>query len=489
MMRYFWTFALLLILAGCTTTEAPTNSGTANGGDNNGVKYARTAEEAEQFVRRYPALSTGLVNYFNPADVELLERRFSGETIVFRLDNTGDGGILYTAAIERAAEFAEEYHWPQEDMNYESPGATEYHVALVRFESMSIPAGAQAGDTIPVKIILQGDASDIRGGYIYPTPMRNKAGKTVGFFKKGYLPFNPDKYGEGELTEEQIEDARNLTKIEAPGRTTFILRDTVTLAAEVTIDDLSSDQIILPLMRDVEVWDKDRYVSRRVRTLSADLVPDVLAEIIKGMKKEGFEVEAQQIGDKLVVTPTGIHEETLRQIKEKLESLRVTVAPKNNVVIVFDENKGQISVFGPARHRFLYGDVFLTTDPFTRNRKGKKQHSLKFRLSCRIVERAEPGKTRKYGHDDGSGEPVDGHPGKTKLSWTRYNQKNEVVEERVDLLDTTDVSDILRHLWTCGISPYGALAFVFEAKSNLALTAELGLNYRKVDFDALRDNE
>lgn len=490
-MRYFWTLTILLALAGCSNTRSkPGNSGGDNPDGQKKIEYTRTPEEAAQFIRRYPSLGTGIVNYFDPAEVKLLERRFSGETVIFRLDNTGDGGVLYTAAIERAAEFADKYHWPQEAMNYESPGATEYHVALVGFESMSIPTGAKAGDFIPVRIYLRGDASDIRGGFLYPTPLRNKAGKTVGFVKKGYLPLNPDKYEEGELTAEQIEDAKNLTFTEVDGSTTIVLRNTVILAADVSLDDLSSDQIILPLKRDVTVYDAElgRYVERRVKSLSADLVPDVLAEIKRGMKKHGFDVVAEHIDDQIVVTPTGVYEETLRQIKEVLESLRVTVSPKNNIVIVFNENNGEISVFGPPRHRFLYGDVFLTTDPFTRNRKGKIPHSLRFRLSCRVTERAVAGESRKYGHDDGKGGLVDGHPGKIRLSWTRYDMKNELIEEGVDVLNTTDVSDILRHLWTRGISPYEALAFVYEAKSNMSLTVEMGLNYRAFDFDALRDS-
>ncbi len=479
-------FAVLLLIAGCTSTDTPNNTGDGSDDNKKPIKRTRTEEEAAQFIRRYPALQAGLINYFDPADIELLERRFNGETIIFRLDNTGDGGALYRVAIDRAAEFAEKYHWPAEDMDYESPGATEYHVASIGFESMSIPAGAKAGDTIPVRIFLRGNASDIRGGFVYPTPMRNKAGKTVGFVKKGYLPFNIEKFKKGELTAEQVADARNLTVEYRNGDTVIILRNTVILASDVTIDDLSSDQIILPLVRNVDIWENGKYVKRRIRTLSADLVPDVMREIKKGMAEKGFEVEVIEFNQKIVITPTGIYEETLRQIKEHVESLRMTVAPKNNVVIVFDEEKGQISIFGPIRHRFMYGDVFLTTDPFTRERADRKPHPLRFRLSCRVIERAVAGKSRKYGFDNGKGGLVDGHSGKTKLSWTRYNAKNEMIEDGVDILETTDVSDILRHLWTKGISPYGALAFVYEAKSNMALTAEMGINYRKLNMDDLR---
>ncbi|MCF6227068.1 MAG: hypothetical protein L3J82_00135 [Planctomycetes bacterium] len=479
-------FTVLLLIAGCTSTDAPDNAGDGLNNNNKAVKRSRSKEEAAQFIRRYPALQTGLINYFDPADIELLERHFNGETVIFRLDNTGDGDALYNVAIDRAAEFAEKYHWPAEDMDYESPGATEFHVALIGFESMSIPAGAKAGDTIPVRIYLRGNASDIRGGFVYPTPMCNKAGKTVAFIKKGYLPFNIEKFKKGELTAEQIADANNLTVEYKNGDTVIILRNTVTLASDVTIDDLSSDQIILPLIRNVDVWENSKYVRLSIRTLAADLVPDVMRGIKKGMAEKGFEVEGIEVHQKIVITPVGIYEETLRQIKEHVESLRITVAPKNNVVIVFDEEKGQISVFGPARHRFLYGDVFLTTDPFTRERADRKPHPLRFRLSCRIIERAVAGKSRRYGFDNGKGGLVDGHPGKTKLSWTRYNSKNEMIEDGVDILETTDVSDILRHLWTKGISPYGALAFVYEAKTNMALTAEMGINYRKLNLDDLR---
>ncbi|MCA8945290.1 MAG: hypothetical protein KDB29_03615, partial [Planctomycetes bacterium] len=329
----------------------------------------------EAFIRRYESLKVGLVNYFEPSRAELISREFSAETVVFQLDSTGDTGLLYDATAERAVELMEKNGWPVSEINSEPD--IEGHMALIKVESLGIPAGASRGDYIPVRIRLIGNAYDIRAGFVYPTPLRNNLGRTVAILERGYLPLNADKYfdengnvledpplGEDEfpLTPEQIEDARNLEKRDSAGGTTYILRKGVKLVADVSDTELVADRIILPMTREVE---EGGYV-KEVRTLSAELVPDAIRSIRTEMADLGVTVKVESKGDELIVTPIGVRDQSLRQIFELLRGIRIELSPRNKVIVVFDENNKRVAVYGPLEHRLLLDTVSLTTDPFTR---------------------------------------------------------------------------------------------------------------------------
>lgn len=445
-------------------------------------KLTHTPQEARNFIVRKEALSVGLVNYIDPTRTELISREFTGETVVFRLDNTGDTGPLWTAAADRGGEMVSEYDWPEAEARWEA--ATEAHVALVRLESIGIPAGAKAGDDIPVRIVLTGNASDIRGGYVYKTPLRNKRGRTVAFLKQGYLPMKP----ESAETSEQKAESELMERRDGTARVTFILRKGVKLAANVKDDDLTADQIIMPLTREVQPGS-----GQYKRTLSAELLPQVVPQIEKAMGElvpVPLPCKVTDQGDNLIVTPLGVREVSLRQVFERLQTLRVQIVPQNNVIVIFDEAVVRVAVYGPVRYRLLLRDVAMTVDPFTRNQQGVKPQPLRFRVNCRVVKRAEPGTSRRYGiptaDDVRAGTRPDGNLGQVRLAWSVWNEKGDMVQDGTDTLESSDVSDILRHLWTRGMKPAEVLAFVLEAHDALALSCELGFNWRKVDVDAMR---
>jgi hypothetical protein len=493
--------ALCLLFAACTgspTTDNSADNGNPDedAGPRSATRLTHSQREAEAFIRRYPSLAVGLVNYFEPARAELISREFSADTIIFQLDATGDTGLLFDATLDRAAELTVKNGWPDSEILNES--ATDGHVALVTVESIGVPAGARTGDYIPVRIRLQGNAYDIRAGFVYPTPLRNRLGRTVAILERGYLPLNADKYfdknggiianpriepDEEPLTREQIEDARNLERRDTPGGVSFILRKGCKLVADVSDDELVADHIVLPLTREVEEAGRKRYI----RTMSGELVPDAMASIEREMRKEGIEVKVEAQGDNLVITPIGVREQTLRQIFELLKGIRVELHPRNSVIVVFDEDRFRVAVYGPVKHRFLLDTVTLTTDPFTRG--SGNPYQLPFRVSCRLLQAADPGKSGKYGIPDAEdvkrGVTPDGHKGRVRLSWSTWDADGDMKTDGVDELESSDFTDILRFLWTRGMGPREVLGFVVEAEQSFALAAELGFNYRKVDLDRL----
>lgn len=497
-MKYQLPAMFLLLLAACAAPPA-NNTGTDDGGEDAPLQFDKLrhdTKEAEAFIRRYQSLKVGLINYFDPAEVELVSREFAAETVVFQLDSTGDTGLLYNASAERAVELMEDNGWPESEIKSEPD--IQGHMALVRVESIGIPAGARSGDYIPVRIRILGNAYDIRAGFVYPTPLRNSLGRTVAILERGYLPLNADKYfnadgtlkadpdlaeNEYPLTREQIEDARNLEKRDSAGGLSFILRKGVKLAADVKDTELVADRIILPMVREVE---SGGYVKKQ-RTLSAELVPDAIVSIRKEMGELGVNVKVEASGDNLIVTPIGVRELSLRQIFELLRGIRVELAPRNSVIVVFDENKKRVAVYGPLEHRLLLDTVSLTTDPFTRGTG--KPYQLPFRVSCRLLKRAEPGRSGRYGIPSADelkrGITPDGNLGSVKLSWSRWDKRGDMLDDGTIELETSDFTDVLRYLWTKGMGPREVLAFVYEAESSFALSAELGFNYRKVDLNSL----
>lgn len=480
-------FLLVILIAACTGPGTGPDGGHDPGGHEpdegdaglSGVtRFSHTEKEARQFVRRFESLSVGLVNYIDPTRTELISREFSAESVIFRLDSTGDTGPLWTAANDRAAEMTDDYGWPAAELINEY--APDGHMALVKLESIGIPAGARTGDLIPVRITLAGNATDIRGGYVYKTPLRNRQGRTIAMLKQGYLPMAPEKA----VTAEQKQEAALLERRDSGGKAAFIYRAGVQLVANVGAGELTADKIVMPLSREIEPG-KGEFK----RTLSAELVPQVLPQIEKAMKDLGTPCQAVYDANNIVVTPLGVRELTLRQVFERIQSLRVTITPRSNVVIIFDDAVMRIALYGPAQHRMLIRDFALTVDPFTRNKPGVKPQPLHFRVSCQIVSRAEPGKSGRYGipnaEEAKAGLTPDGNLGQVRLSWSRWNRDGDRAAEGTDTLNSTDLSDVLRFLWTRGMNPAEALGFVLEANDALALACELGFNWRKLDINRL----
>jgi len=441
------------------------------------LQFTHGETEARAFIRRYASLSVGLVNYFDPSRCELIARDFSAETVVFRLDGTGDYGPLLEAAADRAIEMVDEFRWPEVEAGNEH----FENVALVKVESIGIPAGARAGDMIPARMTVMGNASDIRGGYVYNTPLKNRRGRTVAILMQGYLPFAAEKA----VTPEQREDSKLMERREGTATPTFILRAGVKLAANIASDELTADKIVLPLMREIAPG-----TGKFKRTLSADLVPQVLPQIEQKMAAMGIACRAEHEGNNIVVTPLGVREINLRQVFEKLQTLRVTIAPRSNVLVIFDDAIVRVAVYGPPQHRLLLRDVALTVDPFTRGKPNVAPMQSRFKVSCRVLQRAEPGRSGRYGvpseEERAAGKSPDGHLGRVRLSWSRWNKDGRMIAEGTDELASTDISDVLRFLWTRRMKPPEVLGFVIEAKDAAALACELGFNWRKVDVDKMR---
>ena len=475
----------IVLLTACTsapTSNQPDNPAPAPSA---GTGYRHTAEEAEQFIRRFEGLSVGLVNYFHPGRVELVSREFSAETVVFRLNSTGDTGEFHTASVDLATDLAIKL-WEHTAVGNEVLEVS--HLATIRISSIGVPANSKAGDTIPVKIELKGDASDIHGGYIYTTPLRNKLGRTVAVLREGYLPFSLKDMPEDQITPDQRADAENLQVRQGATGPWFLLRKGVQLAADVTADDLTSDQIILPLVREVP---NDQGGTRIVRSITADMIPDVMDDITRQMAESGSPVKVEHAPGRLIVTPLGVRELSLRQVYERVEQLRVEVKPRNNLIIVFDNQLHRVAIYGPTEQRFLIDHVMLSTDPFTRDKPGGP-FLLPFRVSCRVLEKAERGNSGKFGIPDARdverGITPDGHQGRVRLTWSKWKD-GRMVSEGAEEMPTTDLSEVLRRLWVLGMGPLEVLGFVQEADNSFAINAELGLNYQKTDLERLESND
>jgi hypothetical protein len=471
--RILTCIALVTLLAACTGTGGTAESDPAVRAPEP-QRLTHTAEEAEEFFRRFTFLRAPLQNYVDPTKVEYVSREFSAETVLFRLDNTGDSGPLYHAALDRAVELMEQNGWPEEELI--NMPVREAHAALVSVESIGIPAGATAGSRIPVRIRPLGNATDIHGGYVYNTPLRNRQGRTVALLRQGYLPFDLTRVNPEDITEEMRADAGKLERREGALRTTYILRDAVVLAANVRSDDLTAEQIILDLTRTITSNDKVREVS----ALSAELLPDVMRSIETQMEEAGIPVKVESQARKLIITPLGVRELTLRQISERILSLSVEIRPRNQVLIVADDHEGRMAFYGPLQHRFLLGDVNLIVDRAVRAAR-EQPELLPFRVSCQVLERAQPGRSRSFGMATEDLPHPDGHPGRVRLAWSRWDGRGRMIEQSEENLETSDISEILRHLWTRGMGPVEALCFVFEAKEQLAIAAELGYSYRRFD--------
>jgi hypothetical protein len=483
-MRILTVLFMSMMLAACASAPADQGAAATDRGAPATARLQHTTEEAERFIRRFEALRVGLVNYYNPVNVQLTSREFRAESVAFRLDNTGDTGQFHRAAVDLAVELSEKLGW-QTSSTVGQEHINEGNLAVVEIRSIGIPAGSRAGDVIPVSITLKGNATDIRGGYVYTTPLRNNRGRTVAFLREGYLPFNIDRMDPELITPEMRADAELLERREGATGPWFVLRTGVRLAADVQSDDLTADQIVLPLERAMEGREP-------VRSLSSELIPGVMADIERQMEALGTPVRVRQERGNLIVTPIGIRELTLRQVYERIEGLRVEVKPRNNMIVVFDDNLFRVAFYGPVAQRFLIDDVALVTDPVTRDRLSGREYQLPFRVSCRILQRAEPGRSGKFGipvaADLDRGVMPDGHKGRVRLSWSRWSEGRRV-DEGTDELDTTDISEILRHLWTRGMGPYEALAFVVEAHRAFAFNAELGFNFLQFDPEQIAERE
>lgn len=475
--------SLLLLLAACSTPPS-SNSASTDGGDTGegGFKDTRNIphneKTAQQFIRRFEGLRVGLLNYFDPTEVELVNRQFTCETVVFRLNSTGDTGALHGAAADLAAELAIKLGW-EHSQTATSESMVESHLAVVSIRSIGIPAGAKPGDTIPVAIELKGNATDIHGGYVYTTPLKNSAGRTVAILKEGYLPFDVNRMEPEDVTEDMRQDAKNLERREAAKGSWFLLRKGVTIQKTVLSDDLSADQIILPLVRKVNAEEV-------VRTLSSDLIPDVVADIKRQMAEIGLPAKVDDEPGKIIITPLGVREISLQQVYERVEELRVELKPKNRIIIVFDDTLFRVAIYGPVAHRFLIDGLALTTDPFTRDKPNVDAYQLPFRVSCRLLQRADPGRSRLFGVADADNPNPDGHRGRVRLAWSRWKDGKQV-EEQTEELPTSDISEILRHLWVRGMGPREVLAFVVEAEASYAINAELGFNHHKIDLDRISE--
>ncbi len=474
-MKAFISLTILLLLAACTT---PASGGqeTPQTGTPRAWKATHSPEEAERFIRRFEGLRVGLVNYFHPGKVELISREFTAETVVFRLNSTGDTGAFHEAAVDLAVTMADTL-WERTSVANEV--IKESHLATITIRSIGIPSNAKAGDEIPVRIEVKGNATDIHGGYVYMTPLRNRLGRTVALLQEGYLPFSLRGVPEEDITPEMRQDSGKLERRHGATGPWFLLRTGVHLAADVLTDDLVSDQIILPLLREVQANDQT------VRSIPADMIPDIMADISRQMEADGMPVKVAHEPGKLIITPLGVREVSLKQIYDRIRQLRVEYKPRNSLLIMFDDDLFRIAIYGPIEQRFLIDHVALTTDPLTRNNPDGA-HQMPFRVSCRLLQRAQAGRSGKFGipdaDDEARGVKPDGHSGKVRLTWSRW-EGSRMIAEDIEELETSDISEILRHLWVRGMGPREVLAFVYEADRAFAINAELGYNYHTIRLD------
>ncbi len=503
-MRITSFLVVALLLAACAnTTEKPGNGGDVEGFERDGILH--NAQTAEDFIVRKLSYSAGLVNYVDPRRAKLTTREVSGESIVFRLDNAGDTGEFHKAALERAAELAVRLAWP--DVMIEQEQDREGHLAYVRIETVGTPTDASLGATLPVRIVCMGNAVDIRGGYLYPTPIKNREGRTVALWEGGYLPAAGELPGQrdGKPVKKPLMDARTgqqaldpetgaplweeaLERRQNLGRVSYILREGVRIVTAVPANELSAEFIELPLDRII-----DPYEGAYVLPVSAEMIPMLMDGIERGMAAKGLpcKVDAEGV-QRLIVTPLGVREKTLQQIFDELQTVDITFEPKTHCIVVFDEERKRVVIYGPLARRFLVGDVLLGTDPFTVGRdpvtgKSRVPQQLQFRVSVRLLERAVPGRGGKYGvpgpEDQKTGITPPGSKGKVNISWSYSGRSGGLINEGEEVLNSADMADVLRHLWLRGMGPREVLAFCVVAKESSAVIAELGFNPKRVKVD------
>ncbi|MCC6573629.1 MAG: flagellar basal body P-ring protein FlgI [Planctomycetes bacterium] len=496
MLRNFQLLAILsfIVLAACATTPPkdkpepgpePTDGPTIGG-----IKH--DAKTAEQFIRRYEQLRVGLVNYIEPRNVKLNGHELSGDGVVFRLNLTGDNGAFHKAAVDLAVELMEKNGWDEVQLQEENSAVG--HLASVKFESLGMPVDAHPGAHMPVRVVLVGDATDISGGYMYPTPIRNSAGRTVAYFRGGYLPHIPEPgepWRDSEGKELPPGTLPLLEKRETAGRIGYILREGFQITSSASADDLIADTIELPLSRDI-IDEATGQVKETIYPLSVELVPEVVKELDKELAAANIPCRVRADGPhKIIVTPTGVREMSLRQIQDAIENVKVTIRPRSNVIIMFDEELYRVAIYGPGAKRFLISSLNLVIDPFSENAVDRetgrpvKPYPLPFRVRCEVVKRAERGTSGLYGVPTPGNPDPDGNKGEVRLAWSLRNDAGNVISEGDETLPSTDISDILRHLWVRGMGPREVLGFCVRAKEAFALAADLGFNYRKVDLAKL----
>lgn len=491
---------LVLLLAACASTPASNGNGDALPSDTvmrDGI--AHNAQTAEDFIVRQRTFRAGLIDYVDPRRATLTTRTLSAESVVFRLDQTGDTKLFHKAAIERAAELAVDYAWP--DAMIEQEQDREGYLAYVRIESVGMPTGATRGSTLPVRIVCLGDAKDLRGGYLYPTPLKNSRGRTIAIFEGGYLPPAGQLPGEreGNPVKKPLLDAKGNQVIDPEtkqpmweeaferrqslGRVSYVLREGFRIASSVPDEELSAETIELPMDRVIDA-ERGRYFL----PVSADMIPELTRGVESEMAERGINVKATTVGTRsLIVTPLGVREKNLEEVFEELQQISISFSPRNAVIIVFDDERQRVVFYGPVERRFLFDDVTLGADPFTVDavdpvtRKPRPPQQLPFRVTCRVIKRATPGKSGKYGiptqADVDQGVKPDGDKGVVRLSWTL--DAKGLGDEGETELPSTDIADVLRFLWAKGMGPREVVGFCVVAKDKPALLAELGFNPRR----------
>ena len=162
------------------------------------------------------------------------------------------------------------------------------------------------------------------------------------------------------------------------------------------------------------------------------------------------------------------------------------------MVIVFDDQTQRVAIYGPLKRRFLIDNVTLVVDPIVRrdfNNQILPALPLRFRVSCRVLRRASPGRSGKFGiahtEDIEAGIKPDGDKGQVNLAWSIHDEDGDLVKERTEKFDSADISDILRYLWTRGMGPHEVMGFCVQAKDQGALAVTLGYNHRRMDVSRI----
>jgi hypothetical protein len=189
--------------------------------------------------------------------------------------------------------------------------------------------------------------------------------------------------------------------------------------------------------------------------------------------------------------PLGVREKSLDEVFEDLQAVSITFTPRNSVIIVFDDDRQRVVLYGPVERRFLFDDVTLGTDPFTLDsvdpvtHKARPPQQLPFKVTCRVLRRAQPGKSGKYGiptqADVDAGVKPDGDKGAVHLNWSL--ETSALSREGEIDLESSDIADVLRYLWAQGMAPREVVGFCVVAKDKPALLAELGFNPRRFRDD------
>ncbi len=400
---------------------------------------------------------------------ELQEGGLVGETIVFNLPGTGDKGVHYDVALDRAAEiFTNTTHEQSVSAEFVDPGT----IALVRIRSLGFPSGQPVGAPIPVIFQPLGNASSLVQGRIYPTLLYSERGEeALAFHAGGRLekediePLGKEKgqdfsfneydqllYDDEGRSRYNLEDPqewkaylearrqqreKNLEEKGAAFKTaTIMLTKGFSLTRETSWNELDREEIRLYLTSDAH---------------------DVRAGIIASLEAFSPPLNVfyeQEADPRLLKLIPGTHIESLEKLYDRIRFRAFTFSPRDHLHIVVDDDKGRVLLAGPDQYRRILKDFSFGLQDVrspTKSNPNPWSPSGDFRFILELDKKEQ----------------------EITLRWSRF-EKGQAQGQGSETL-ANDVGELLRTLYRLGCSPDDCLHVLLKARDVGRLNAVLNL--------------